>query len=232
MKETTAYLMRDMLQDVVAYGTGTEARFSGMSIGGKTGTTDNARDRYFVGFSPYYSAAVWCGYKSNEVIYAGGNPCAVLWREVMSRIHEDLDNVGFHSCGGLKEVTVCADSGLLATEVCAADSRGSRVRTVLVAEDTEPTQSCTMHKMINYCQDGKHEATANCPASSVIQMAVLDFTRETVNDIKVADDVFRLPVLSEGNCPVHDGTAADPDAPQEEEQNPEDPEGNPGFFFR
>ena len=61
-----------------------------MSMGGKTGTTDAAKDRYFVGFTPYYCAAVWCGYKSNHVVNASGNPCAVLWREVMSQIHEGL----------------------------------------------------------------------------------------------------------------------------------------------
>ena len=211
MKESTAYLMRSILQDVVSRGTGTGARFSGMSIGGKTGTTDAAKDRYFVGFTPYYSAAVWCGYKSNQVVNAGGNPCSALWKEVMSQIHEGLEDVGFHSATGLKEVTVCADSGLLATEACAADFRGSRVRTVQVAEDTEPLMSCDMHKMINYCKDGKHVATTSCPASSVMQVAALDYARETVNDITVADDAFRLPVLSVGNCPVHGGGITLPD---------------------
>ena len=57
MKKTTAYLMRSILQDVVTRGSGGGAYFSGMSIGGKTGTTDDARDRYFAGFTPYYCAA-------------------------------------------------------------------------------------------------------------------------------------------------------------------------------
>ena len=56
MKKTTAYLMRSILQDVVRRGSGGGAYFSGMSIGGKTGTTDDARDRYFAGFTPYYCA--------------------------------------------------------------------------------------------------------------------------------------------------------------------------------
>lgn len=74
-----------------------------------------------------------------------------------------MEDPGFHSCDGLVNVTVCADSGLLATEACAADFRGSRVKTVQVAADTAPTQSCTMHKMVSYCKDGKHIATASCP---------------------------------------------------------------------
>lgn len=210
IKASTAYLMRDFLQSVVSSGTGTEAYFSGMSIGGKTGTTDDARDRYFVGFTPYYSAAVWCGYKSNEIVYSGGNPCSNLWRQVMSRIHEDLSDTGFSSADGLTRVSVCADSGLLATEACAADSRGSRVRTVTVAADTAPSASCNVHKMISYCKDGKHLATPSCPASSVVQMAVLDYNREIIHDIKAADHAFLLTSLSEGACPVHTGAPTPP----------------------
>ena len=129
----------------------------------------------------------------------------------MSQIHEGLENVGFHSTTGLKEVTVCADSGLLATEACAADFRGSRVKTVQVAADTAPPTSCEMHKMVAYCKDGKHIATASCPASSVVQVAALDYARETVHDIKVPDDAYRVQVLSSGPCPVHGGAVTDPD---------------------
>ena len=214
MKKTTAYLMRSILQDVVTRGSGGGAYFSGMSIGGKTGTTDDARDRYFAGFTPYYCAAAWSGYKSNEVVYSDTNPCSAMFRRVMSRIHEGLENPGFHSCDGLVDVTVCADSGQLATEACAADFRGSRVKTVQVAADTAPTKSCEMHKMVSYCKDGKHIATASCPASSVMQVAALDYARETVHDITVPDDAYRVQVLSSGPCPVHGGTVT-VDTPQQ-----------------
>ncbi len=61
MKETTAYFMNQMLTSVVNAGTGTSAKFSGMTIAGKTGTTDNSKTRYFRGLYPYYCAAVWTG---------------------------------------------------------------------------------------------------------------------------------------------------------------------------
>ena len=111
-----------------------------------------------------------------------------------------MEDPGFHSCDGLVDVTVCADSGLLATEACAADFRAAGSRRQ-VAADTAPTQSCTMHKMVSYCKDGKHIATASCPASPVMQVAVLDYARETIFDIKVPDDAYRLQVLSEGIAP-------------------------------
>lgn len=208
MKATTAYIIRQTLKSVITSGTGGEARFSGMTIAGKTGTTDENRDRYFAGFSPYYSAAVWTGYKSNERFSESlGNPSAVLWREVMRRIHDGLENKDFNSCSGLVQVTVCQDSGLLATDACTHDLRGNRVTTVTVAADTAPTQSCNVHKMVRYCKDGKHLATEYCPESSVVEIAALDWNREIIKDIKAQDDEYLLQTLTgkeEGElCPVH-----------------------------
>ncbi len=226
MKESTAYLMRNMLQGVVTGGTGTEAYFSGMNIGGKTGTTDNNHDRYFVGFTPYYCAAVWCGYETNETIGIGGNPCAVLWRQVMSRVHEGLANKSFSSSSNLRTVTVCSDSGLLATDACRHDLRGNRCRTVLVAADTAPTAACNMHKMVSYCKDGKHIATEFCPEDSVEDVAVLDYDRAIIGKIQAADHKYLLSTLSEKDlCPAHK-TAPEPEEPEkpEKEENSKVPD--------
>ena len=157
MKASTAALMNSFLHDVVNGGTGSSANFSGMTLAGKTGTTNDQKDRYFVGYSPYYVGACWVGYKSNSRVSSGGvNPAAALWKQVMSQIHEGLENKSFFSCSDLVQVTVCADSGMLATNLCEMDPRGSRVRTELVAVDNQPTQLCTMHdgsSTLNYYRD-------------------------------------------------------------------------------
>ena len=157
MKASTAALMNSFLHDVVNGGTGSSANFSGMTLAGKTGTTNDQKDRYFVGYSPYYVGACWVGYESNSRVSSGGvNPAAALWKQVMSRIHEGLENKSFFSCSDLVQVTVCADSGMLATNLCEADPRGSRVRSELVAVDNQPTQMCTMHDgtgVLNYYRD-------------------------------------------------------------------------------
>lgn len=157
MKASTAALMNSILHDVVNGGTGSSANFSGMTLAGKTGTTNDQKDRYFVGYSPYYVGACWVGYESNSRVSSGGvNPAAALWKQVMSRIHEGLENKSFFSCSDLVQVTVCADSGMLATNLCEVDPRGSRVRTELVAADNQPTQLCTMHdgtSVLNYYRD-------------------------------------------------------------------------------
>ena len=156
MKETTAYLMTTMLQDAIN-GTGGAARFSGMSIAGKTGTTNDNYDRYFVGYTPYYVAAVWVGYEKNERISYSVNPAASLWKQVMSKVHADLENKPFSKPStGLTTITVCADSGMLCTDACRADARGNRSKQVTVATGTGPTEECTLHKMVDICS----EATA------------------------------------------------------------------------
>ena len=91
----TAANICNMLENAVRAGTGTEAYFAGMSVAGKTGTTANNNDRYFVGFTPYYVAAVWTGYNNPATMYFSGNPAAQLWRRVMQQVHSGLENKSF-----------------------------------------------------------------------------------------------------------------------------------------
>ena len=179
MKETTAYFMNQMLTSVVNAGTGTSAKFGGMTIAGKTGTTNDSRVRYFVGYTPYYCAAVWTGYpKTNEKISASGNPAISMWKPIMQKIHENLPNKSFSTpSSGLEQVTVCADSGLRCTDACLSDIRGSRAVQVTVAAGTAPTESCNLHTFVDYCTEGKCVATDSCPSSSVKRVGVLDFER-------------------------------------------------------
>ena len=154
MKASTAAIMNSILTDVVSGGTGSGAYFPGMSIAGKTGSTNDLRDRYFVGYTPYLTGACWVGYESNAKISSGGvNPAVALWKKVMQEIHYDLPNTTFFSCPDLVQLTVCSDSGMLATTLCEADPRGSRARTEWVAADNQPTEMCTMHTggpVLNY----------------------------------------------------------------------------------
>ena len=191
MKDTTAALMNSLLQEVINGGTGYEGRISGMHVAGKTGTTNNDQDRYFVGYTPYYSCAVWVGYVHNQRIIASGNPAASMWQKVMSRIHADLPDKDFFSCSGLTYVKVCADSGLLATDNCAEDCRGSRVYSALVAADNAPSAYCNMHTSpiytVNFVND---DGTISVGSGSK-----LDYTRprlEGFEDIEAEDDFMLL----------------------------------------
>ena len=238
MKETTAYLMTKMLQNAVTNGTGGGARFSGMHIAGKTGTTNDNYDRYFVGYTPYYCAAVWVGYKENERISYSVNPAASLWRQVMEKVHADLPDQSFdRPSSGLTTVTVCADSGMLCTEACHADPRGDRAVQYTVATGTEPTEECTLHKMVDICTEGNCLAGEFCPAESIVQQGYLDYVREDYGEsITASDDAYLISTLEEavaatetspGGCPVHTSeTVVDPDDPNQG-LDPNDPNWQP-----
>ena len=70
-----------------------------MTVAGKTGSTNCNNDRWFVGYTPYYTAAVWVGYSMPERIYASGNPAVAMWKKVMSQVHEGLENKDFTAAG-------------------------------------------------------------------------------------------------------------------------------------
>ena len=87
MSEKTAEQMHQMLLAVVQNGTGTGANISGVKAGGKTGTTDDDKDRWFVGYTPNYVAAVWYGFDTpKSMAYVSGNPALNAWKKVMDPI--------------------------------------------------------------------------------------------------------------------------------------------------
>lgn len=240
MKETTAYFMNTLLQGVINSGTGGSAKFRGMTIAGKTGTTSENYDRYFVGYTPYYVAAVWTGYDSPEKISYSGNPAITMWKKVMQKIHEDLPNKQFSTPStGLETVEVCLDSGLRPTDACRADVRGSaRVQTVTVAAGTAPTESCTMHTLVDYCTEGKCLAGEYCPAESVKQVGVLDYVREDYGEsIKADDDAYLLvnmqKAVEETGCPVHTQAVVEPEPEPgtDPSTDPNDPNYDPSGGF-
>ena len=91
----TAYVMTYMLQNATARGTGTEAYLGTMPVAGKTGTSTDYKDRWYVGCTPYYVAAVWTGYDTPERIYCSGNPAAQIFKKIMRPIHEGLEYKSF-----------------------------------------------------------------------------------------------------------------------------------------
>ena len=119
----SAFIMTDLLNGVVTlpYGTGQSAQLSSMPTYGKTGTTDDDCDKWFVGFTPYYSCACWFGFDNPSSLSAAGisgNPAISAWRRVMERIHENLNAKEIPRPSGVKEATVCEISGKLATDSC------------------------------------------------------------------------------------------------------------------
>lgn len=163
VSEKTVDYMNYCLVNATRNGTGTEAdlRWShGITTAGKTGTTTSNKDRWYCGFTHYYTAAVWCGFDQPDAISPVNvnNPSAVLFKKVMGPLHEGLENVGLYNYDKMKSVTVCLDSGKLATDACKSDVRVTEkfVRTAdsaVYAEDL-PTERCDKHVVVEQCSCG------------------------------------------------------------------------------
>ncbi len=168
MSEVTARTTVNMLRSVVTNGTGSPAALYNMPVGGKTGTTDDDKDRWFVGITPYYVAAVWVGYDQPKTITGyGTNPAVVLWKNCMKPIHENLPSKAYPEVRGLTEVKICSDSGMLASDLCAQDYRGSRVTTEQIPKSEAPVDTCDMHKKTKVDIKTDMLAGPNCPLEQV-----------------------------------------------------------------
>lgn len=172
-KESTAWLVTDMLVDAVQNGTGKQARIPGMTIGGKTGTNQDAKGILFAGISPYYTATLWIGHDYYKPLHSrvyASSDAAPLWKDFMSRILEGMEDKPIIDADpaalGLVKLTVCAVSGELATPACAEDMSGHKPVTAYYASGTEPTLSCGWHQLYPACEESARIATAYCPHTS------------------------------------------------------------------
>lgn len=161
IKETTAWLLTDAMQDVVTQGTGASVNFGNMAIAGKTGTTSDYNDVWFSGYTPYYTATTWTGYDNNTKLRKGEerNLAKKLWRAVMSRIHEDLPAESFTMPSGIVQATVCSRSGKLPI----AGLCDGTLTTEYFAEGCVPTESCDVHYQGPICQYSNQPACEQCP---------------------------------------------------------------------
>ena len=140
IKESTAYLLTSAMEDVVRKGTGTPARLSNMTVAGKTGTTDDSTDLWFVGYTPYYTGGVWGGYDANKHMSGmNSNWHKTLWKNIMERVHEGLEDKDFEIPSSVVRKSICRESGLLAVDGCPTI-------TEYFDKDTLPTQSCSGHR--------------------------------------------------------------------------------------
>ena len=164
IKETTAFLLTDAMVDVMSSpGTGTAARFPGMSIAGKTGSTTGYNDVWFCGYTPYYTATVWTGYDNNVEMRTSVERglSRSLWRLVMEPIHEDLPDIGFPVPEDIVTETICSRSGKLPLPgLC--EQKGTLKREYF-AEGTVPTDYCNAHYQGIICQYWLLPASDSCP---------------------------------------------------------------------
>lgn len=211
ISKENAWLLTSAMKDVVNGGTGGAVKFNGMTIAGKTGTTSNDKDVWFVGYTPYYTAGVWAGYDiptSKLRTTAERNYHKKLWKSVMSRIHEELENKDFEKPEDIIEVDVCSESGKLPVPgLCDMDQRGSCVVREYFAKGFEPTETCDVHIMAKVCHVTGLLGTDMCywPLDQV--RVILPVLQEGAPDDPTADTAYGVSMLPQYTCTTCTGGA-------------------------
>ena len=139
----TTYLVVNMMRSVINEGTGAGARAAGFSLdaAGKTGTTNDLRDAWFVGFTPELLTVVWVGLDDNQPLGLSGTQAALpIWTSFMIRALAGHANLPFAQPPGIVNVLIDRDTGKLAGPYC------PRVFTEAFLSGTEPTEPCDVHK--------------------------------------------------------------------------------------
>ncbi|KNZ70177.1 penicillin-binding protein [Thermincola ferriacetica] len=163
MKDTTAYIITDMLKSVVQRGTGTRASLGKRPVAGKTGTTNQGKDIWFAGYTPELVGVVWMGHDDPKPMprtYGGTYP-AKLWKEVMSKALKDREIKDFDKPAGLVKVAICTLSGKRAGKNCPQ----SEIRSDWFVRGTAPSKICNDHTYVSVevCADSGLLATEYCP---------------------------------------------------------------------
>ena len=193
----TARIMNQLLMKVTESGTAKAITLDNMvDVAGKTGTSGNDKDRVFVGYTPYFTAGIWCGYSGKEKsIGAQSVTHLQIWDEVMRQIHEitlrgDEEVEGF-STDGLLRLPYCKDSGQLFSDSCLYDPRGTRLDYGYFTADNKPHGSCQRHVLCLYDELTGAIATKRCPRECLRPVSLLDIPdRSFPKEIFITDAEF------------------------------------------
>jgi penicillin-binding protein 1A len=224
MKETTAFLINDMLKDAVTKGTGTRALIN-RPMAGKTGTTDNSKgqtsDIWFAGYTPNLVAVTWIGntnqnygLSSGGLGAYGGTYTAMIWKEMMQKATAGLPKNSFAKPGGLVQATVDSKSGLLPGPHTPED----HMVTDYFVQGTVPTKTDDTHVMMEVCATTGKLPSEYC--TDRITKAVVKLPYDVPEF--VADYGLRAPTKI---CDMHTAETVDswlPNFPNPWEQGDED----------
>ena len=184
----------------------------GIPVAGKTGTTSDKLDAWFVGYTPYYVAGVWFGNDVNMPLDQGSSVSAKFWRTVMLDVHRDLEDKNFVEPDGLIRRTIDTQSGMLPSELSHLDPRGT-IRSEIFIPGTEPTEVDNVHIKASICiESGKLANFDYCPTTLIeervfVQRQDPEFNPEdhlgrNGEPIPIMDDEYILP---KEMCDIHNG---------------------------
>ncbi len=216
--EDVAYIVEDMMKSVVSSGLATSAKLSAnndvIPVAGKTGTTSDKMDAWFVGFTPYYVGGVWFGNDINIPLDQGSKVSSQFWKTVMAEIHAGKDPKSFERPAGIVSATVDSKSGKLPTEYSYMDPRNT-VHSEIFLSGTVPTEQDDVHVAGAICLESGKLATPFCPTTLVENRVFIkrpvpyipeDHLDSAGNPILPGDWIYELPTE---DCDIHTGKTLD-----------------------
>ncbi|MBE6533512.1 MAG: hypothetical protein E7678_00875 [Ruminococcaceae bacterium] len=193
ISEENAIIMTKMLQNVLSNGTAKSITLQNkVECAGKTGTTQDNCDRWYIGYTPYYVGGVWYGYEYPKPLDASTNKiCIETWDKIMTKLHQKyIDNKklqGFDTSENIVRAEYCKDSGQLVCEACEKDARGSRTEVGYFVKGTEPKQKCKTHILVRYDKSEECIASNECNNEDIILVGMIKVKRIFPTQIYITD---------------------------------------------
>lgn len=196
MDSGVAFLMRDALRTTVTHGVASSASVPNQPAAGKTGTTNDNYDTWFVGFTPQYAAAVWIGNDVNLELSQGSLAAARLWGKVMTKVCSPIKTGKYHDMpSNVISVTVDSKSGKLPSNLSSMDPRGT-VHSEYFVKGTEPKTTDNIHQAVKICSESGFLATPLCTATR----SIVGTRRPYTPYMGVGDIGYEVPHFY---CPIH-----------------------------
>lgn len=193
ISKSTAEITTKLLEGVVNNGTAKQIESKSLvPIAGKTGTSGESRDKWFVGYTKQLVCGVWCGFDMPKTMYYSKNPACSLFDGVFSKIYNGVNNeLNFETSSNIVELEYCMDSGKMPCDDCYNDIRGSRVVKGYFLKGDEPKERCTLHKSVVIDTFDGLIADVTTPSFRRRTVSLIDYIRnETFDDVYIQDSEY------------------------------------------
>lgn len=210
ISEQTNWLIGDVLYDVAHQDYLNININNDIWYAGKTGTHNDQRDFWFVGYNPYYTAATWIGFDNNGLRIQGNSSVAsTFWGSYMSKILENKDPISVKRPAGIVAANVSRIDGLLPSKLTARDPRGNMIYTEYFREGTVPTKISEASVEVNVDKRNNKLAPKNAPSyiveKKVFMQRPISYDPQEFLGIVPLDWKFRVPT-EVSNLPLEETT--------------------------
>ncbi len=189
VSKETSWLLTDVMRETLTKDRARRVNMvNGIEIAAKTGTSNNNKDFWIAGYTPYYTTATWVGFDNNSISLSGSSHnLYTLYNDINNRIHKGMSKKTFEMPNTIVKEKVDAKSGLLPNKYTYRDPRGSMAVEEYFAENTLPTETSTAHVLLKVDKRNNLLAPSNAP--SYIAVNRVFQKREEALDLSIFDDV-------------------------------------------